>query len=728
MESLEDRRLLVATINVDVQANATEGQTQIEEVASQRLVYSMTRDETDGYLAVKFEISGDASYAVDYAATELDADTLWLPETPPAGGPVSGTATFFPGESTIEFAVNPVVDALIERDEEIVVTIVQADEFGPVGGAASLIARRQDTVYHVIDDQNRLAIVDIQTGCVHVIGTMDVVQSINDIAYTENGDLFAISRDHLYQVFPDVVSEGIIPTSFLGLHGIANANALVDSRSGDFGSGDGDLFAVGQNFLDLQLIDIEPVGDQFLMNSVTTVFDIDGALAALLLPSNYFSSGDLEYDSGGDLILSATRPGDDFDSLIEIRTPGTAGIIDTAPKKAEDPGETFSEIYGLAFDGSDSFGFSGHTMLRISQFSRDASRELELTGRPYIIGAMDSATGTIIGDPVDPPIVVVNAELTDPVDLSQGPQPTSWHQQNSELRHLFIQLGATADVNPLTGVTLTNLGISGTDTPLVVELDESNIIWEPGSDSFWVAFDPGQLDDGRYELMLTPELTAGPKFTMTGDRDNGLFVLKGDWDGNALVDLRDFETFAYWYGKPTSGTQGSVAPEYVDLNRSGDISEGDFPLFSNNLGQRVELPGVVDPIDPDLVDEATLQRALQSAINPLDVNGNAQVSPLDALNVLNRLAAGFTTVTDWRFDVNRDGSITPRDALQILNSLALASSPAAVEAPEPARSAPLRSVSLHSAPWQNPSDDEKTLNSLNLDAVFATIGQGTRNV
>ncbi|MCA9136732.1 MAG: hypothetical protein KDB00_08235 [Planctomycetales bacterium] len=666
---------MVATVNVDVQAVPAGSQARIPEVANQRLVYSMTRDETDGYLAVKFELSGDAIYNVDYIATEIDRDTIQFSSVVPAGGPVTGTATFFPGESTVQFAVNPKVDSLVERDEDIVVTIKQVDELGPIRGGAALIAVGQDTVYHVIDNQNQLAIVDTETGTTHVIGTMDVFQNINDIAFTKNGDLFAISADHLYQVFPDMVSDGIIPTTFMGFHGILNANALVDSRSGDFGSQVGDLFAVGQTFLDLQRIDIEKSGSQFLMNNVTTVFDIDGALASLLLPSDYISSGDLDYDIGGNLVLSVMRPADSFDSLVTIRTPGTAGLIDTAPKKAEDPGETFSQIRGFAFDANDSFGFAGYTMLRINQFSHDASRELEITGRTYIIGGMASAIGTIIGDPVDPPVVTLNAGLVDPDDLAQGPQPTTWTQQKSELRDLFVQLGATIDVNPLAGITLTNLGVTRTDTPQVVGLTESNIRWESGSDNFTITFDPGQLSDGKYELMLAPVVSQGPQFTMTGDRTNGLYVLKGDWDGNGIVDLRDFNTFAYWYGKPTTGLPDPVAPEYVDLNRSGDISEGDFAMFHNNLGRRVELPGVVDPVDPALIDETTLMRLLQSAINPLDVNGSTQVTPLDALNVLNRLAANFATVSDWRFDVNRDGTITPRDALQVLNALSIQSAP-----------------------------------------------------
>ena len=543
LQSLEDRRLLVATISVTAEAPV-----EIDEDSRARIVYSMTRDETDGFLAVKLELSGDAVYQQDYTADEKERDTIRLPELPPAEGPVTATATFFPGEETVELIVNPIEDALIETDEDIVVTVVSTDEFGSVTGAAAKIVEDEPTEYYVVDFANRLATVDIETGDIDLIGSIPAAQVITDIAFTEDGDLFAISSDHLFQVDVTDIDEGSISTTFLGFHGIANATSLIDSRDGDFGSESGDLFAIGQNFLDLQWIDLEKVSGQVVLNNVLPVFDIDGTLASMLLNSDYVATGDLDYETGGDLILAARRPSEDFDSLIEIKTPGTNGVIENAPKPAEDPGEVFAGIFGLAFDGNDSFGFMGNSMLRINQFSRDSARDLEMTGRPYEIDAVNSATGTITGDPADPPVVTVNGFQSDPPDLSWGEQPTSWQTQRSEIVEIVVQLGAPVVVLPLEQITLTNLGRTGTEVPDEVLIDGSNVVFEPGSDVFTLIFDQGQLDDGRYELRLGSDITSGPEFTFSGDRDNRFYVLRADWDGNAIVDLRDVETFAYWFG------------------------------------------------------------------------------------------------------------------------------------------------------------------------------------
>ncbi|WP_145386765.1 dockerin type I domain-containing protein [Stieleria neptunia] len=714
VESLEDRRLLVATISVTAETPVA-----IAEDPAKRIVYSMTRDETDDILTVKFQLSGDAVYDVDYTAREVENDTIFFPEDPPASGPVTATATFYPGESTVELSVKPIRDSLIERDEDVVVTIVSADEFGPVYGAAAHFVTRQQTDYYVVDDENRLATVDIETGCVHVLGTIDATQTITDIAFTDDDDLIAITADRLYQVHPDQVDAGVIAATFINLHGIPSANALIDSRDGDFGSESGDLFAVGARSLDLKLLDLETSDDLLVLQSVTTVFEIDTALAARLLPSDYQSSGDLDYLSSGNLILSAHRPSESFDSLIEIRTPGTAGTIENAPKPAQDPGEDFIDVYGLALDGNDSYAFAAHTLLSVSQFSRDVSRELEMTGRPYLVGAMSSATGTIIGDPADPPVITLNTRRSNPGDLAHGTQPTSWIRQRSQLRDIVIEIGESIASLPPDGIVLRNLGVTGFETPVDIALRSDQVIFVPNSTTITIQLDEGQLPDGRYRLILSPAVTSGPQFTWTGDRLNRFFVLKGDWNGNARVDLLDFATFAYWFGHTTS-----VAPEYVDLDDSGIVDVGDFAPFENQYADLVSLPGAPDPITPDKIDKAELQRALHSVLNRLDVNGSTKVSPLDALNVLNRLASGFPTATDWRFDVNRDGNITPRDALHVLNYLALQSPPppASQSSASPARSSAVTSSVAVPSSMVNQDDDEDRLRLETVDEWFAALG------
>lgn len=56
--------------------------------------------------------------------------------------------------------------------------------------------------------------------------------------------------------------------------------------------------------------------------------------------------------------------------------------------------------------------------------------------------------------------------------------------------------------------------------------------------------------------------------------------------------------------------------------------------------------------------------------NPLDVNGDGYTSPIDALQVINRLNAGTATEEgDMALDTNGDGYVSPIDALLVINRL-----------------------------------------------------------
>lgn len=647
---------MTADIAVSIQSPSS-----IPEKPTSELVFEFTRTETDEALAVAFELSGEARYDLDYTTKSSPAGHLWLPESP-AGETVIGTVHFDAGQSTVTLLVSPRTDNLVERNETVVVSVLDVDPFGSVNGSAARIVRRQETVFFLVDDANRLATVDVETGLIDVLGTIDASQIITDIAFLDDGSLIALSWDHLYRLEPDNLSDGIVPTEFLGAHSIIQANALIDSRDDDFGSDQHDLFAVGQGALDLQRIDLETDGNQYWINNVVTVYDIDGNLAQRQYPSHFVSSGDLDYTSAGHLLLTATGVADTFDSLIEIQTPGTSGVINNAPKPAEDPGETFDLVYGLALDGVDNFAFAGHVLLEVNPFSRDVSRLLEMTGRPYTRSASDSATGIILGTPVAPPVVQLNTSLTNPAHLPRGTQPTSWTRQRSELRSIEVQLGASLSTAPVTAITLENLGVSGFESPQTVVLRDEQVELSSDGKSLTLRLDPQQLANGRYRLTLAPEITTGETFSWVGDRSNRFFVLRGDWDGNAIVDLRDLQTLDYWFESDT--------PAYVDLDQSGNVDAGDLPLFASHFASVIALPGTPPMVDPSWTDTNALKRALETIRQPLDVNGNQSVSPLDALNVINRIASGNATVTDWQYDTNADGRISPLDALRVINAIA----------------------------------------------------------
>ncbi|WP_145210614.1 hypothetical protein [Planctomycetes bacterium TBK1r] len=559
-ESLEQRRLLVATVSVTVQTPVA-----VPEAPLQRIVYTFNRDETAGFLAVPFELSGDATYDVDYTARERDRDTIWLPDDAPVSGDVVGTATFFPGESTVDLIITARTDSISEPHESVVVTLVEADEFGPVYSGAALLASHQDTEYFIADDENRLGTVDIETGVVEVLGSINTADTITDIAFTEDGRLFAISFERLYEVRLADASAGLIPVTSLGQHGISGANTLIDARDGDFGSETGDLFAVGDAFLDLQRIDLELVNDEVVMMNVTTVFDIDGTLQSQLMPFRFVASGDLDYLSGGQLALSASGYDqfgafDPYDSLIEIKTPGTGGVIENWPEPAQDSNEDFDNVFGYAFDGNDSFAFSGHTMLSVGQFSRDTSRELEMTGRPYLIGTPAVARGRILGDQV----------TQNTIGLYQG-DISLFHLKESFTSgpsDIYFGFGPSGNLgwNPLSG----DWNGDGIDT---------------------VGFYQGDIS--LFHLKDTFTGGASDQYFAFGPGGNaGWIPLAGDWDGDGVDTIGLYQPDISLFHLKDSFTPGA-SDHYFAFGPGGNA--GWTPLAGDWNGDGIDTVGLYQP-------------------------------------------------------------------------------------------------------------------------------------
>jgi len=90
-----------------------------------------------------------------------------------------------------------------------------------------------------------------------------------------------------------------------------------------------------------------------------------------------------------------------------------------------------------------------------------------------------------------------------------------------------------------------------------------------------------------------------------------------------------------------------------------------------------------------LIDVAANANPFHNPESPYDVNGDDQVTPLDALLILNAISQNGAAgpISDFPppgryWDVNGDGMITPLDALLILNYLNVQSRPTAVSEPE----------------------------------------------
>jgi hypothetical protein len=107
--------------------------------------------------------------------------------------------------------------------------------------------------------------------------------------------------------------------------------------------------------------------------------------------------------------------------------------------------------------------------------------------------------------------------------------------------------------------------------------------------------------------------------------------------------------------------------------------------FGNDLfaqfGDEFALP-VVGNFDPPVTNLHETTFPMHNELNPLDVNGDGSLSPMDALLVINAMQNPPEAGTYP--DTNRDGVISPLDALGVINGLSdvtsLAKSPLSMRA------------------------------------------------
>lgn len=254
----------------------------------------------------------------------------------------------------------------------------------------------------------------------------------------------------------------------------------------------------------------------------------------------------------------------------------------------------------------------------------------------------------------------------DPADLPQGPQPTSWMSQRSDLRQITIDL-PTPISTPLAGdLVLTNLGVNAAvDDDQIISLSDNQLVLSMDGTQLRINLDATQLSDGVYQLELLAAITGGDKFTVTGNATNKFYVLRGDWDGSGGVNIQDFATFAYWFGNSVP-----TAPDYVDTNVSGGVNIQDFSSFAANFGKSVTFPGGTPSVSAG--GEAELLSAIRTLQHPNDVDGDGQVTSADATSVIGELQQGASgqPVAWSSYDVDRNGVVTPLDALRVINGLA----------------------------------------------------------
>ena len=254
----------------------------------------------------------------------------------------------------------------------------------------------------------------------------------------------------------------------------------------------------------------------------------------------------------------------------------------------------------------------------------------------------------------------------DPPDLPRGPQPTSWTEQRSEIREVILRFSQPIASITANDLVLTNLGVhADVDPDLVIALQDQQLTLSPDGLQLTIRFSPGQLSDGVYQLEVLPSATGGDRFTITGNPENRFYVLTADWNADGIVNFEDFLTFGYWFLNQTP-------PDYVDLESPTGVNVHDISFLTANFGKSVTLPGETEQPPLSEAEQQEYSAAIRTLLNPLDVNGNGEVTAFDALLTINELARnGPEQQIVWsKFDVNRDGRITAVDPLRIINWLA----------------------------------------------------------
>jgi len=183
-------------------------------------------------------------------------------------------------------------------------------------------------------------------------------------------------------------------------------------------------------------------------------------------------------------------------------------------------------------------------------------------------------------------------------ELGQGPQPTSWAVQRSDLLSIEIEFSQPMDV-AVTDFRLVNLGVNAPiDADTEFTLQASHLTGS-GTNTVTLTFLPDQLSNGVYELEVLSSAadvnnnlidgnrdgTGGDSYIYRGDAANKFDQLQADWSGDDGVSVFDFTTFSYWFGEAVP-----TAPSYADPNRDDGVSVFDFSNFSSAFGSGVTYP------------------------------------------------------------------------------------------------------------------------------------------
>ena len=210
---------------------------------------------------------------------------------------------------------------------------------------------RADTILWIDDASNNIGTVDLTTNTVNVLGNANNGDTLTDIGFTANGNLYGTSFSSLYSISQSNGAATLI--SSLGVGG-GGMNALV---------GDGGNLLAASN-VDTSLYSLTP--------SPYSAVTFTGSTGAN-------SAGDLAFASDGSLYESAINPSNGNDELLQLTVSGgnvTSHVIGDFTQGAT----TFGGVFGLADNGTTMYAVNGTTVYSVNLANADLTTVLDYAG------------------------------------------------------------------------------------------------------------------------------------------------------------------------------------------------------------------------------------------------------------------------------------------------------------------------------------------------------------
>ncbi|HYJ85157.1 MAG TPA: Calx-beta domain-containing protein, partial [Pyrinomonadaceae bacterium] len=356
----------------------------VAEDGGTNLVYTFTRTDSTGVLVANFSASGTASSSTDYVLN--DATTF---------DGTNGTVTFADGSLTAPVTVDPTVDAAVESDETVVLTVASGTGYG-VGTPASA----QGTITN--DDTDVSVAVSpsstFEDGAGNLVYTFTrtgVTTGALTVNFTVGGTATFGGPGADYTQSGAATFNGTGTVIFSA--GSSTAAVTIDPTTDDTAESDETVIlalAAGAGY------------NVAIPNSATgTITNDDAEVTVSVSPSSVFEDGP------GTMVYTFTRTGFTGAPLTVSFTVGGTAIF--APPNTDyfqtgaDPGFT-------ATAGSVTFTGTNTTATVTVDPLDDADPEPNetviftlISGTGYSVGSPGSATGTILTDDASPPTVQV---------------------------------------------------------------------------------------------------------------------------------------------------------------------------------------------------------------------------------------------------------------------------------------------------------------------------------